>query len=688
MALTWTGWVPDPHAATRTPSVDWHVETDLRGAPATAGIEVRGVGLPGQAQALLFPATRRGMVGGKPIAGNFLQGHALSDVPLPAFAWPPQGTPPAAAPVPGLSAPLPADAVILGIIDTALALAHERFRFGAGSRFLCAWQQGAAFAGQAWLPFGREVDQPQIDAAIATHPGEDAVNRALGLVKFDDPRGDRSLARRAAHGTHVLDLATGFDPARLPPRAGRLPIIGVTLPTGLTVGSSGSFLEFFVINAIDYIVARADAVWNASGHPASVKDAQGWPIVINLSYALAAGPKDGTSRIESFVTALVDWRRSNGLSPLRVVMPAGNDNLGRGHATFDFPGRGDSHGIDWRVQPEDRSSSYVEIWSDLAAGTGRKARVHPFALTVSPPSGPPCSLAPGQHGQMRSLIDGATGKPVARIYCRKADNALATGAGPAHHRFVYVLCIAPTWGPVPLGPGTALWPEAPAGAWRIGLTRKAGTLRAILFVQTDQSLTPAPSAGRLSYLDHPDYRSHDESGRAIDSYSYPPGGAPPVLLDTPGPVLRRNTLNALAGSPEIVTVSGFRGSDGRPADYASTGRGFPRGGAASGPVAAMPSDDGFALYGLIGAGSRSGSAMAISGTSVATALATRRVSQALLRWRALGGSATSGIGNAAWLARLGLRAEASVARPGRISADKSGAGRIPAPEVQRIGRRS
>lgn len=687
MALTWTGWQPDPHAASRTPYVDWYIETDLRGTPAASGIEVRGVGLPGQARTLLFPAVQPAAAGGPPIADKYISGHPVSDVPLPAFAWPPQGTPPATPPVPTLTTPPPADAVIVGIIDTALAPAHERFRLGAGTRFLCAWQQGAAYVGQTWLPFGREIDQADIDAAMAAHADEDAVNRALGLVKVDHARGDRSLALRASHGTHVLDLAAGFDPARPPPEAWRLPIIGVTLPTGLTVGSSGTFLEFFVIHAIDHIVARADALWRASGHPASAKGAQGWPIVINLSYALAAGPKDGTSRIESFVTALVNWRRSAGLSPLRVVMPAGNDNLGRGHATLDFADTGDLHGIDWRVQPEDRSSNHAEIWSDIRPGTGATAKRHPFAVSVVPPGGPALTMAQGQDGQMCSLIDGATGRPVARLYCRKADDGLLTGT-PKWHRFVYVLCVAPTGGSVPAGSGGAPGPEAPAGAWRIALTRKATTSRAILFVQTDQSLTLTGSAGRLSYFDHPGYRTVDDAGRRIDSASYPLDGAPPADTDGPGPVTRHNTLNALAGSPVIVTVSSYRASDGRPADYASTGRGFPRGSAASGPVAAMPSDDGYALSGLIGAGSQSGSALAIAGTSVATALATRRIAWALLGWHACGGSATSDTGNAAWLAKLAATAEASAGFPGRITAAKSGAGRIPAPETHRIGRRS
>lgn len=689
MALAWTGWVADPNAGRRTPYVDWYLETDLRGAPLGAGIEIRSIPLPGRGQSLHVPPVARIAAGrtGKPIAEDHLAGYEAAEVPLPGFAWPPAGTPITPAPVAGV-APPPVDAVVVGIIDTALAPGHERFRFGGGSRFLASWQQGAAWSGQTWLPFGREVRQNEIDAAIARNgDDQDGIDAALGLTKFDHPRGDRSLARRVSHGTHVLDLATGFDPARPDPKAARLPILGVTLPTGLTVGASGSFLEFFVLHAIDWIVARADAFWQAAHGPAHAKGARGWPIVINLSYALAAGPKDGTSRIESFVSALVAWRRANRLSPLRVVMPAGNDNLMRGHATFDFGTVGDMRALDWRIQPEDRSSSHVEIWSDVKPGAGAKARLHPFAVALAPPGGPACGLSQGRDGQMRSLVDSASGKAVARIYCRKADDALVAGKA-GRHRFVHVLCVAPTWGATPLGPTGLRWPEAPAGAWRITLKRRQKIGRAILFVQTDQSLTLTPGPGRLSYFDHPAYRRHDEDGRRIDSYSYPSGGAAPADQDRPGPVRRHNTLNALATSAGIVTVAGHRGSDGRPADYAGTGRGFSRGGGASGPIVSLPSDDGFALEGLIGAGSRSGSALALQGTSMATALATRRIAQALLGWHASGASARTVTGSPAWIARLAAAAEASAGHPGRIAAPKSGAGRLAAPDIARIPRRA
>ena len=54
---------------------------------------------------------------------------------------------------------LPDDTVIVGVIDTGVALGHRAFRFSEGaSRVIASWQQTARFEhqGQRYLPFGEE----------------------------------------------------------------------------------------------------------------------------------------------------------------------------------------------------------------------------------------------------------------------------------------------------------------------------------------------------------------------------------------------------------------------------------------------------------------------------------------------------------------------------------------------------
>ena len=64
------------------------------------------------------------------------------------------------------------------------------------------------------FPLPGELFNTDIDARLATDD-EDVIYARTGLIDHRDPR-HKAAAWRAAHGTHVLDLAAGYDPAGRP----------------------------------------------------------------------------------------------------------------------------------------------------------------------------------------------------------------------------------------------------------------------------------------------------------------------------------------------------------------------------------------------------------------------------------------------------------------------------------------
>lgn len=526
----------------------------------------------------------------------------------------------------------PRDAVICGIVDEGIALAHERFMGSNGkTRVLAAWLQAAVWS-QPFMPFGREYLQRDLDHRLAESHGDvDAFYRGLGLTRPSVPKGPRAVDRPAGHGSHVLDLFAGSDPEAADPR---LPIIAVELPPRETIGLAGAFLPFFVLHGVQRVVDAADGLWEAHyGDSALPGETRGWPIVINLSYGQQAGAKDGSSAVDGALGKLIERRAAQGLSPLRIVMPSGNDNLMRCHARLTLapqvPGV-----LDWRLQPEDMSANFVEIWSEVEA-VGQGGAACPLTITVTPPGGTEIEAAPARPGHV-SLIGN-----FARIYCRR----LVSGDGLTC-RYNFVVCAAPT---LVHRAETPQIGAAPAGLWRIRVA-SAQARTVFAYVQVDQAPVPGGQTSRRSYFDEAQYRPYDAAGRLVDSYSYPEAtDAEPY--ESFGPVQRKGTINSLGCDPSIVTVGGYRQSDGRPAAYSATALPVDsdEDAAFKSVNCAFPSEVSPAGYGLRAAGTRSGATVAMRGTSFAAARASRYVAEALLGWHGAGRASDSDIGSPAWI---------------------------------------
>ncbi len=487
--------------------------------------------------------------------------------------------------------------VVIGIIDDGIAFAHERFRIANGSRVKYFWMQDGVYAGPGGnVDYGRELSPAAIQNLFNRYTrndtlDEDGLYRAAGLIDFHRA-GHKAVNWRAAHGTHVMDLAAGYDPAEQ--RADR-PIVCVQLPARTTANTSGADLVTYARDALLYICDRA----------VNIGQGQWLPVVINFSYGLIGGPHDGTSDLELLMEWLVKERQQPPYrQKVRIVLPAGNSYLSRCHAEIGFPTpAADVVELPWRVLPDDKTPSYVDIWMPRRpSGATVQKRIE---VSVVPPGGeesPPL----GDTGQ--GMVQW---RPFGPPLCTLQYNVFPWPTERGRFR----ITLRPTANfdrPLPI---------APAGTWIVKI-RNAGLPRGEkihAWVQRDDSLYGYPRRGRQSFFDHPDYKRIDHAGRETDSDGA--GGCP---------VKREGLLNAIATGTSVVVVGGFRRKESTAALYSGGGPAHSR----QGPDALTVAEDSVVHGGVLAAGSRSGSVVAMGGTSVATPQITRWIADRLAESRA------------------------------------------------------
>lgn len=546
------------------------------------------------------------------------------------------------------------DTLLVGVIDSGVPLCHKRLRDIEGeTRIISSWQMSThiepAPVGPSEVPFGRELYSREINDLIAAHTTADGqldeagFNRDAGLVDLFARQGPRELVGGFSHGAAVVDLAAGIDPKGEPVEiklrsgtlgattinpaqfAKRVKIIVVNLPNRAAIGLSGEFLDFFVLCALHRITDVAKALWQRNNPDAPDERVGGYPLMMNLSYGRQAGDKAfGNDKFGENVDKIIgDYREDtkpahgHGYGVCDLMVPAGNDNLARAYSDFQGLPPGAKHSQTLRVQPGDQSSSYVEIW----AGGGDGLQLE---IAVTPP------------GDDRRPID---------IDFMKIATGTVWALGPTDTEFAQLqtihasdssagalLSIAPT--EQPEAPDRV----APAGAWRIHVRNAGGQAFDLnMMVQSEQSLLDRTTTSRRAYFEENGYQRFDKvHGGAVDSFSIDRKtgavtandfcenyGAPPGT-DTK---LRRHGTVISTASDKTACIAGYRLSDGAPAPYSSTGIGRSVKDGRGAPTAALPSDDGAAHPGVLTAGASDGSVAIAQGTSFASALATRHITE-------------------------------------------------------------
>lgn len=462
----------------------------------------------------------------------------------------------------------PIGRAVIGIIDQGIAFANARFRNAYGTRIEYAWQQ-EVLTDLPPTTLGREFTKAQIDAEL-TKQGmdEDAVYRALGAVSFSEA-GYKPLARHRTHGTQVLDLAGGADAAD---NVTHLPIIAVDMPEQAIGDPAGSTLTIHALFGLAYILLRAHALRQPG---------ETLPVVVNISYGPHEGPHDGSSLFEGAVDRMIDLMKST-VTPLQVVLAAGNSRQSRVHAAFDV-GRNATRSLRWRLQPCGRTPSAMELWWRA----GRK-----LTVTLRAPNEAQVTVA-ADAPQASHEQDGRS------VF--RADY----GTPPGSQLSRVVLNVAPTEFDVRSGVGHAV---APSGEWTVEVRNDSGgPVHVKAWIRRGDTPHGRRAKGRQSCFDDAEYQRHDRWTR-------------PLPLDPTGgsAVIRRSgTLSGIATGQRTVVVGGYRSSDREPAPYSSAGpHGNPQRAQAS-PTLLAQSERSAVRRGVLAAGTRSGARLRIVGTSAA-----------------------------------------------------------------------
>ncbi len=507
--------------------------------------------------------------------------------------------------------------VIMAIIDDSIAFAHERFRLSnLSTRVDYLWLQGAAHTGEGQVaPFGREISRAQINFLLGAHakgPGgdtvdEDSLYREAGALDMSSGQ-FQSLARRAGHGTAVIDLASGFalDAGRrdrmfqsLPDRMGVDPdtydLALVSIPQSVTADTSGTYAEMFIllglIRLLDHVEQRCQA------------EGEDYPVILNLSFGLSAGPKDGSSLLDRFVDAIERYRGDH-RAPLRLVVPSGNHRQGRSFVRISQPITEDSKPLFWTLQPDDKTPSFLEIWS---APIEKRPAHLPVTLGLRPPlSSEVATLFEAELDRVYTLDLPQSGH--VRAYIQWVQHKRQPG------RYRICLAVPPT---VPTAPGK---PFVSPGDWQITINGQIGLPREEIgwpldmTIQRDDMIPGFRNGGRQSRFEDSQYRERDEAGFIVQD---DPAG--------PAYIRRGGALNALATADSTVVVGGCYADTLEPVGYAGTGS------AALGlrtPDVVAPASVSRRRAGINAAGNRSGSRISVEGTSVAAPTMARELAKA------------------------------------------------------------
>jgi hypothetical protein len=527
--------------------------------------------------------------------------------------------------------------VIIATIDDGIGIANHRFR-EAETRTRIKHFLDLALIGKPaeeltgwWVDelLGRTWKGSDIDKLLGRD--EEQVYRALGLI---DPLRDLRQPLRAAlsHGTHVLDLAAGYDwRTEAAKELANRPIIAVQLPSQVAENLSDTWLAQCLKRALDWILVKADELSDQLSpecDPVSKKKRR-LPLIVNGSFASMAGPQDGASDVERRITQFVKTYRGNGPDDLcTLVLSAGNSLQLRDAARMDIVGCGVGE-ISWRLQPDDKTPNFVQIWLPEF-----NAKTQQVEVSLVPPLGD-ASTKPLDSKLDKAVEWRIGGRVGARIYHQHFRRS-------GGWRECITIATRPTGDDQKSEPVVVV----PSGRWQIKIKSigKREIRNIDLQIHRNDVGIFSRSGARQSYFDDPRYVMFDEgSGRIINNEEQD---------RTCGTrVTRQGTLSSYAYAKGALVVGGYRLSDGQPATYSSSGRrpGNPAlAGSASasddhdrtedaagnpldGPDFAAVSERSPAVPGILAAGTYSGSFAILSGTSVAAPQLTRALADQIAK---------------------------------------------------------
>ena len=495
---------------------------------------------------------------------------------------------------------------MLGLIDGGLAVAHRDFLDEHGlPRVKHFWRQDGRY-GSRWrgeqrplleparagntpadLGYGHALTGHQIEAAMDQYRrngmvDEDALYQHLQLW---------DLTLQTSHGTHVMSQACAprvyvdtiasedRDPDFSPRQdsASRCDLIAVQLDWSNVLDTSGGAMNVSVLDGLMFMLSRC------------VDDAQ---LIVNISWGTLAGPHDGSSILEEAMDQLIALRQGR----LEIVVPAGNGYQSRTHANATLPAGG-SLPLNWCVQPDDHSQSFLELW--FGDPDDPEVPLVDLCVSVQPP-GHAEPLPPICIGQ--AAVWPATAAPqCALLFPRQ------TALG--RYGTCALLALAPT------ASLQASTPTAAAGTWRVTvLNRGLNPVVVDAYIERDDVAMGTHTGARQSYFSDAGYDVSGDPG----SFNDIPGSATPIR--------RSGAFNSLSTGQRTTSVGGVRHARSAYDRFArySPPRPDPDSARPQRPhVKKVPedeavTDDNAALWGVRGASSRSGGVVRLAGTSSAS----------------------------------------------------------------------
>lgn len=572
--------------------------------------------------------------------------------------------------------PLP-ETVIMGIIDDGLAFANARFlKPGLNghyqTRMAAFWNQdatcgntrvGSGEADSYTLPFGHDWTEAEINTGLFTYPGGAYPDAAMA---YRTSEMSRAVAGLAKHGTHVMDLAAGYDCDDTTPNALgevpadlalRRPIVAVQLARHATQNASGAFMAPFVTHAMTYILDRAVRLQPETGDRV--------PVVLNFSYGIYASALNGRAAMEEWIDDAVKAMWDVHGIPVWVVLPAGNSHMGRTHGEQTVSStRPERHTppLTLRHQPDNKAPTVVEFWwperttsleayglegvkgtkGGLNAKQRRRvieflsAHPSPLRLELRPPHSRDWITLPTDTVSLFQgvpLVDGD--QTVAMTYHEalisfgrktmdKDDRAVTA-------QMKLTLILAPSAFEQAIDTTSFAQTDTtlPAGDWEIRIWNESAEVPDTVAVRCQRNDTPFGFRpfGRQSRLEDAAYRAVRPDGR-------------PDVADTDGAwVLRRGTTNAIGSGAHTVRVGSVRASNLDRRDVSANdviaASVFSSAGDPANPFdgvdIAAASEVSSAVPGVLGAGTHSGSRVRLSGTSASAPQVARWIAHELAR---------------------------------------------------------
>ena len=256
--------------------------------------------------------------------------------------------------------------VVVGIVDFGCDFAHRNFISGNGkTRVRTIWNQNDS-AATGPFGFGKVFSAAQINSALQKR----SPYAALGYGP--DPG-------EPAHGTHVMDIATGNGRG-----------------TGVPGVAPNAEIIFVEVASSDIPWSGKEAVGKSFGDSVQLLEAMQFifteagtkPCVINVSLGTNGGPHDGSTLVEQGIDRLLRQAPNRA-----VVIAASNSFADRIHATGNVL-HGGRFDLKWPVPVGDQTENELEVWYPGNARLGVEL-IAPDGTSLG-------TVAPGQSGTVNS----------------------------------------------------------------------------------------------------------------------------------------------------------------------------------------------------------------------------------------------------------------------------------------------